>query len=319
MSFDLDFEREAQERAYEYDPGEDGQAAQGRLDRDRIYDIGGDEEFEAEQDRATEAGPEIGDSAGAVGLSQQAQERQQGREGTHNDNAGPHDLDATGDPVDAAQQLLLVHAAIASQSPIGASACETGCRTSGSPGVARSTVATRAKGRNVAHKTPDSPHEQPPERIILDLYATEDPIHGDQEGRFFHGYYDRYCYLPLYIFCGRHLLVAKLRRSYIDGAAGAREEVARIVGQIRRAWPQVRIVLRADSGFCREELMSWCEANRVDYLFGLARNKRLAAEIETELAAAAQESRETGRPARRFKDCMWQTRSSWGRRRRVVG
>jgi hypothetical protein len=162
-------------------------------------------------------------------------------------------------------------------------------------------------------------HAQAPKQIILDLDATDDPIHGDQEGRFFHGYYDRYCYLPLYIFCGRHLLAAKLRRSNIDGAGGAREEVARIVGQIRQSWPEVHIVLRADSGFCREALMSWCEANQVDYLFGLARNKRLAAEIETELAAAAEESRETGKPARRFKDFMWQTRSSWDRRRRVVG
>jgi hypothetical protein len=162
-------------------------------------------------------------------------------------------------------------------------------------------------------------HAQPPEQIVLDLDATDDPIHGDQEGRFFHGFYDRYCYLPLYIFCGRHLLAAKLRRSNIDGAAGSREEVARIVEQVRRRWPDVRIVLRADSGFCREELMSWCEANEVDYLFGLARNQRLAAEIEAELAAAAAESKQTGKPARRFKDFMWRTKSSWGRRRRVVG
>jgi hypothetical protein len=161
-------------------------------------------------------------------------------------------------------------------------------------------------------------HDQAPEQIVLDLDATDDPIHGDQEGRFFHGYYDRYCYLPLYIFCGRHLLASKLRRSNIDGAAGAREEVERIVGQIRQRWPDVRVVLRADSGFCREALMVWCEANAVDYLFGLARNARLAAEIEAELAEAAEESRRTGEPARRFKDFMWQTRSSWGRRRRVV-
>jgi hypothetical protein len=113
-----------------------------------------------------------------------------------------------------------------------------------------------------------------PRQIILDLDATDDPIHGHQEGRFFHGYYDTYCYLPLYIFCGRHLLAAKLRRSSIDAAAGAVEEVERIVGQIRRRWPRTRILLRADSGFCREALMAWCERNRVDYLFGLARIAR---------------------------------------------
>ena len=118
-------------------------------------------------------------------------------------------------------------------------------------------------------------HAKAPEQIILDLDATDDPLHGHQEGRFFHGYYDCYCYLPLYIFCGRHLLAAKLRRSNIDAAAGAVEEVARIVGQIRARWPRVRILLRGDSGFCREALMAWCEANRVDYVFGLARNERL--------------------------------------------
>jgi hypothetical protein len=162
-------------------------------------------------------------------------------------------------------------------------------------------------------------HERPPEEIVLDLDATDDPIHGDQEGRFFHGYYGGYCYLPLYVFCGRHLLASKLRRSNIDGAAGAREEVERIVGQIRSRWPEVRIVLRADSGFARDALMAWCEQNRVDYLFGLARNVRLVAEIESELAAAAQETAATGLPARRFRDFLWTTRDSWSCRRRVVG
>lgn len=161
-------------------------------------------------------------------------------------------------------------------------------------------------------------HKAAPERIILDLDATDDPIHGQQEGRFFHGYYDCHCYLPLYIFCGRQLLAAKLRPSNIDGAAGAREEVERIVTQIRQRWPDVCILLRADSGFCREALMAWCEANKVDYLFGLARNKRLAAKIEAELAEAAEESRQTGKPARRFKDFIWRTRKSWSRSRRVV-
>jgi hypothetical protein len=162
-------------------------------------------------------------------------------------------------------------------------------------------------------------HATPPEEIVLDLDATDDPIHGEQEGRFFHGYYGGYCYLPLYIFCGKHLLAAKLRRSNIDGAAGAVEEVARIVEQIRVRWPEVRIVLRADSGFARETLMAWCEANRVDYLFGLARNVRLVEQIAGELAEAAGESAATQAPARRFKDFMWTTRDSWSCRRRVVG
>jgi hypothetical protein len=154
---------------------------------------------------------------------------------------------------------------------------------------------------------------------VLDLDATDDLIHGNQEGRFYHGYYGGYCYLPLYVFCGRHLLASKLRRSNIDGSAGAVEEVARIVGQIRARWPEVRIVLRADSGFAREALMAWCEQNRVDYLFGLARNGRLVDQIEAELAEAAIESAATGAPARRFKDFLWTTLDSWSRRRRVVG
>ena len=129
-------------------------------------------------------------------------------------------------------------------------------------------------------------HRTAPAQIILDLDATDDPLHGDQEGRFFHGYYDCYCYLPLYIFCGRHLLAAQLRRSNIDAAAGAVDEVARLVAQIRAHWPQVHVILRADSGFARDELMSWCEDHRVDYLFGLARNERLVAELEPELAPA---------------------------------
>lgn len=162
-------------------------------------------------------------------------------------------------------------------------------------------------------------HGEAPEEIVLDLDATDDPIHGDQEGRFFHGYYGNYCYLPLYVFCGRHLLAAKLRRSNIDGSAGAVEEVGRIVGQVRKRWPEVRIVLRADSGFAREPLMAWCEENRVDYLFGLAQNLRLNQEIEGELAEAAVENAITCMPARRFKDFMWTTRDSWSRRRRVVG
>jgi hypothetical protein len=161
-------------------------------------------------------------------------------------------------------------------------------------------------------------HDRPPEEIVLDLDATDDPLHGEQEGRFFHGYYGNYCYLPLYVFCGRHLLVAKLRRSNIDGSAGAIEEIERVVRQIRQRWPVVKIVLRADSGFAREALMAWCEANGADYLFGLARNERLVSEIAVELAEAAEDSAVTGQPARRFKDLMWTTRTSWSRRRRVV-
>jgi hypothetical protein len=158
----------------------------------------------------------------------------------------------------------------------------------------------------------------PSEMIVLDLDATDDPVHGEQEGRFFHGYYDCYCYLPLYIFCGRHLLAAKLRSASMDAAAGAVEEVARIVAQLRRRWPQVRILLRADSGFAREELMAWCETNGVQFLFGLQQNERLVAEIANELARAEAKSRRTGHPARYFKEFKWQTRRSWSRRRRVV-
>lgn len=162
-------------------------------------------------------------------------------------------------------------------------------------------------------------HRRAPAQIVLDLDATDDPLHGHQEGRFFHGYYDCYCYLPLYVFCGRHLLAAKLRRSNIDAAAGAVDEVARIVTQVRHRWPAVRILLRGDAGFAREPLMAWCEANRVDYLFGLQRNKRLAAELEAELAQAHTEAEAKRRPARRYKDFMWTTLNSWSRRRRVVG
>jgi hypothetical protein len=162
-------------------------------------------------------------------------------------------------------------------------------------------------------------HPEAPKQIIVDLDATDDPVHGHQEGRFFHGYYDCYGYLPLYVFCGRHLLAAKLRRSNIDAAAGAKDEVARIVAHIRSRWPEVRILLRADSGFAREELMAWCEANGVDYVFGLARNSRLTDAIEAELAAAAAEHQQTGEPARRFNDFSYSTRDSWSRSRRVIG
>jgi hypothetical protein len=161
-------------------------------------------------------------------------------------------------------------------------------------------------------------HATAPRRIILDLDATDDPLHGHQEGRFFHGYYDCYCYLPLYVFCGRHLLAAKLRRANIDASAGAKDEVARLVAQIRTRWPRVKILLRADSGFARDELMSWCEANGVDYVFGLARNERLVAQIADDLAVVETEGLERGGPARRFADFFWRTLDSWSRARRVV-
>src|ERR1700726_275530 len=154
-------------------------------------------------------------------------------------------------------------------------------------------------------------HEQPPRQIILDLDATDDPVHGEQEGRFFHGYYDCYCYLPLYIFCGRHLLAARLQPASVGAASNAVEEVARIVAHIRRRWPSTRILLRADSGFAQEALMAWCEANGVHFLFGLQQNTRLVAEITRELAQAQAKSRRTGKPARSFKEFKWTPRRSW--------
>jgi hypothetical protein len=162
-------------------------------------------------------------------------------------------------------------------------------------------------------------HATPPAEIVLDLDATDDPLHGQQEGRFFHGYYRAYCYLPLYIFCGDFLLCAKLRRADGDGAAGAVDEVARIVAQIRARWPQVRIVVRGDSGFAREALMAWCEAQRVDYVLGVARNARLEAAVADALAQARTQHAATGAPARVFKDFTYQTRATWTRARRVVG
>jgi len=161
-------------------------------------------------------------------------------------------------------------------------------------------------------------HRRPPKQIVFDLDATDDPLHGHQEGRFFHGYYDGYCYLPLSVFCDRHLLAAKLRKADIDASAEAVAEIARIVARLRASWPNVRILLRADSGFARAALMAWCEANRVDYLFGLARNPRLAAMIESELAAAKSAAEASGKPARRFKEFAWTTLDSWSRERRVI-
>jgi len=164
-------------------------------------------------------------------------------------------------------------------------------------------------------------YPEPPKQIILDFDATDIPLHGSQEERFFHGYYDTYCYLPLYIFCGDELLGARLRPANIDGAAGSVEELERIIPRIRTAWPEVKIVIRGDSGFCREDIMTWCEdpENNVDYLFGLAKNNRLVKEIEDELAEAKVMFECSGEPSRRFKDFRYQTLNSWAKPRRVVG
>lgn len=162
-------------------------------------------------------------------------------------------------------------------------------------------------------------HRTPPKRIVLDLDATDDPVHGNQWGKFFNGYYKSYCFLPLYIFCGEHLLAAKLRPADVDAAAGSVKQLARIVEQIRRKWPDVQIVIRADSGFCRERIMAWCEANDVDYILGLAKNKRLGRALGKELYEAKQQFEATGQAARVFKDFTYRTRKSWSRPRRVIG
>ena len=161
-------------------------------------------------------------------------------------------------------------------------------------------------------------HAKAPRQIVLDLDVTDTPLYGQQEDRFFHGYYNEYCYLPLYIFCGEHLLCARQRASNQDASAGCRAEVERIVKQIRQRWPKVRIILRADSGFCREELMAWCEQNRVDYVLGLARNSRLQRKIAPQLREAKQQHQRTGEAARVFAEFPYRTRQSWSRSRRVV-
>jgi hypothetical protein len=161
-------------------------------------------------------------------------------------------------------------------------------------------------------------HREAPKEIVLDVDATDDPLHGKQEGRFFHGYYMNYCYLPLYIFCGEFLLCARLRPSNIDASEGTVEELERIVSQIRSTWPEVRITVRGDSGFCRNEIMSWCEAQNIEYIFGFAKNERLKAIIAEELQQAQQLYEETGKGARVFKDFCYQTLHSWTHERRVV-
>jgi len=162
-------------------------------------------------------------------------------------------------------------------------------------------------------------YDKPPSIIVLDLDATDDPIHGHQLGRFFHGYYGNYCYLPLYIFCGEHLLCARLRPSDIDASAGSVKELERIVSQIRSKWPDVRIIIRADSGFCREPIMLWCEQNGVDYVLGLAKNNRLKNEIAEELQQAKELYEQTGQATRVYRDFEYQTLESWSKARRVIG
>jgi hypothetical protein len=161
-----------------------------------------------------------------------------------------------------------------------------------------------------------------PEQIILDVDTTDLPLHGKQEGRFFHGYYDSYCYLPLYIFCGEHVLCARLRQSNSDASAGSLAEIERIIAQVRARWPEVKIILRGDSGFCRNELMSWCEGRDVDYVFGLARNQRLRKLLGRQMWEATEQWNRTGKPARVFAEFSYQTRRAknrgWSRERRVV-
>lgn len=157
-----------------------------------------------------------------------------------------------------------------------------------------------------------------PDPIVLDLDATDIPLYGHQPERFFHGYYDSYCYLPLYIFAGDQLLCARLRPANQDAAAGSLAEIERIVAQVRQRWPEVKIVLRADSGFCREEGMAWCEAHHVDYVFGLARNQRLQKIIGAQMQQARAQHQTTGEPTRVFTEFRYQTRKSWSCARRVA-
>jgi hypothetical protein len=165
-------------------------------------------------------------------------------------------------------------------------------------------------------------HQNAPAEIILDVDTTDLPLHGKQEGRFFHGYYDSYCYLPLYIFCGEHVLCARLREANHDAAFGSLQEIRRIVAQIRVAWPEVKIILRGDSGFCRNELMSWCENNGVEFVFGLARNQRLRKIIGAQMHEATQQWHKTSKPARVFSEFEYKTKKTkkggWDRERRVT-
>jgi len=161
-------------------------------------------------------------------------------------------------------------------------------------------------------------HGKAPERIVLDFDATDDPLHGQQEGRFFNGYYKEYCYLPLYVFCGDHLLCARLRKSNIDASAGSVEVLEQIVGGIRKVWPKVEIVVRGDAGFCREVLMSWCEANGVHYILGLAKNSRLLKRIQRSMKKARKRYALTRKASRVYSHFLYRTRKTWSRKRRVI-
>ena len=191
----------------------------------------------------------------------------------------------------------------------------------------RANKSSRYKKITVNHRAVDTfftdiflqSYAKPPSTIVLDLDATDDPIHGHQLGRFFHGYYKHYCFLPLYIFCGEHLLCARLRPSDIDASAGSVKELDRIVRQIRSEWPDVRIIIRGDSGFCRELIMSWCERNDVDYVLGLAKNERLKKEIVDQMQQAKKLYEQSSEASRVYKDFEYQTLESWSKARRVVG
>ena len=191
----------------------------------------------------------------------------------------------------------------------------------------RANKSSRYKKITVNHRAVDTfftdiflqSYAKPPSRIVLDLDATDDPIHGHQLGRFFHGYYKNYCFLPLYIFCGEHLLCARLRPSDIDASAGSVKELDRIVHQIRSEWPDVRIIIRGDSGFCRDPIMSWCERYNVDYVLGLAKNERLKKEIVDQMQQAKKLYEQSSEAARVYKDFEYQTLESWSKARRVVG
>lgn len=191
----------------------------------------------------------------------------------------------------------------------------------------RANKRSRYKKITVSHRAVDAfftdiflqSYDKPPSRIVLDLDATDDPIHGHQLGRFFHGYYKNYCFLPLYIFCGEHLLCARLRPSDIDASAGSVKELDRIVRQIRSEWPDVQIIIRGDSGFCRDPIMAWCELNDVDYVLGLAKNERLKKEIIDQMQQAKELYEQSSQAARVYKDFEYRTLESWSKARRVVG
>jgi hypothetical protein len=175
-----------------------------------------------------------------------------------------------------------------------------------------------SKIENFFVKTFLAKHKTPPEQIIIDIDSTDDEIHGNQEGRFFHGYYDCFCYLPLYIFCGDDLLAAKLRPSNIDGSYGVKKELKRIIKLIRKKWKKTKIIVRGDSGFCRDKIMSWCEGNGIHYIFGMAKNKRLLENIQDEMVLAKSQFMETKNPSRVFKEFIYKTLDSWNKERRII-